>query len=220
MVKRFKKKRIVIKTGTASKTAVKALRVAKKALSMVAGELKILDRTGLGTTIPDGAGVIIQLNNVQIGDTNITREGNMILVKHISVELMLKINASASSSQIRVLLIRDKQTNGALYGVDDVLQSIANLTGLISPLDIDFKARFTILHDRIYILNRPGVSAVVSNVRHVKFNKRQNIKLRYDTDIGDITDLQSNSYSLLLIGSEITNAPTFDHFVRTKFIDN
>ncbi len=214
MPRKPKKRRIFVDTS-----GKKAIRIAKKALSMVAGEMKQLSSTGTATAIPDGNGILIQLSNLQQGDSNVTREGNSITIKHLEMRLMLKIAAAAFSSQVRVMLIRDKQANGAVLTVNEVLQSSANFLGLISPRDVNHLQRFVVLYDRVHVLNQ-NITTTLSTTRHVKKLKKQNIKIRYDANVGDITDVQTNSYSMLLISNEPTNEPTFDHFVRLKFIDN
>ncbi len=214
---RRRKKVIRVRTGV---TAVKAMRVAKKAIRMIAGEMKVLQTSGTATAIPDGAGATVQISNIATGDTSILREGNMILIKKIEIDIMLKLNASASSSQVRVILVRDKQANGAVIPVNDFLEVVTNFLSLLSPRDHNFLQRFTVLYDKVHVLNRPGVAAIASNTRHIHIRKKQNIKIRYDGVVGDITDIQTNSYALVFISNEPTNEPTFDHFVRLSFIDN
>lgn len=200
-------------------TAVKAIRIARKAMSMVAGEMKVLQTSGTATSIVDGVGTSIQLSNIGPGDTSILRDGNMILIKKIDVDLTLKMNAAATSSQVRILLVKDKQPNGAVVPVADLLEVTTNLLSILCPKNHNFMKRFIILYDKVHILDQ-NVTAVSSKSRHIHIKRKQNIKIQYDGVVGDITDVQTNSYTLILIGNEPTNEPTFDHFVRLSFIDN
>ncbi len=213
------KRRIFIATGKKT-TAKKAMSVAKRALNMVAGELKIIDTKGTGTAIPDGAGVLVQLTNMGQGNTDATRNGNQITLKKLEMRLQLILASAASSSQIRVMIVKDKQTNGAGISVDKLLESVANLQSLISPLESDNLKRFAILYDRVHVLNRPGISAVQSNVKYVSKFKKLNMRIQYNGTGTTITALNSNSLSLLFISNEPTNEPTVDFFVRLSYIDN
>ncbi len=219
---RFRKKRKVItKNGRASKTAVIALKTANKAMSMVAGELKILDNSAVATAIPDGAGVIVaELTNSAQGSIDSTRNGNQITLKMLEFQAFIVIASAANSSQVRVMLVQDKQTNGAGFAVDDVLESVTNLLSLISPKESDNKKRFNLLFDKVFVLNRPGISSVQSNVRHIKFRKKLNMKIQYNGTGTTIAALRSNSLALLVISNEPTNEPTIDHFLRLSYIDN
>lgn len=209
------KRRIKIDT---SEKADKAITIAKKAIKLAKGEIKIITSLGTATTIPDGAGRFIELSNIGVGNTNLLREGNEITLKRVYMELMLKIAAVASSSQVRVLLVRDKQANGAVFNPNNLLQTVANFSGLIAPRNVNFMKRFSVLYDKVHVLNQ-NITGVVFSTRFVKSIKKQNIKIRYDGAVADITDVQTNSYSLVLISNEPTNEPTFDHFVRLDFTD-
>ncbi len=210
----------IIKVKRGSNIARSALKIAKKALSRSSGEFKVIDVSSVGFAIPDGGGTVFQLTNVAQGDTIITRNANKTVVKMIEMKLMLKINASASSSQIRVILLKDKQTNGAVFAATEVLESVANILGLLSPYEVNNKQRFHIISDKVYVLNRPGVGAVVDPARYVTLKRKLNMVMHYDGTNADITGPQTNSLALLLISNEPTNEPTADLFLRTSFIDN
>ncbi len=196
-----------------------AYSMAKKALSLINTEFKLKDTVELGLVIVDGVGVIKQLTNVAQGDTNVTREGNSIKIVSIYTKFMFHINASASSSQVRCMLILDTQTNGAIYTTDDLLESVANLTSLISPRNTDNAHRFRVLYDKMVVLNQ-NITAVSSTTRFLKVYKKVDLHMRYATNVGDITDLTQNSISVLLISNEATNTPTVDINFRLRFLDN
>ncbi len=197
----------------------RAIMLAKKALRMINAEYKLIDTSSIALSVPDGGGTVVQLTNIAQGTTNITRVGNGLKIASIYTKVMLHIAAAASSSQVRIMLVHDRQTNGALFATTDLLESVTNIRGLISPRNIDHIRRFTVLFDKMYILNQ-NIASAISTTRYTKVYKKVDIHARYDGNAGDITDLSQSSLGLLLISNEATNVPTADVDVRIRFLDN
>lgn len=182
-------------------------------------EFKIIDTSSLALTIPDGVGTIVQLTNLSQGNTNITRVGNGIKIASIYAKAIFCINASATVTQIRYMLVQDKQVNGAIFATADLIESVTDVRSVISPRNIDNTKRFRILHDKLIILN-PNISAVVSTCRYIKIYKKLDMHVRYDGNAGDITDLTQSGLFMVFIGNQPTNAPTVNLDVRVRFLDN
>ncbi len=182
-------------------------------------EHKQLDVTNTALVIVDGVGTLVGLNNIVIGDTNITRDGNQIMAASIYIKLIFHIHPSASSSQIRCLLVKDKQVNNSNFTTPTLLENSTNILSIISPRNLDNMRRFTVLYDKIIILNQ-NITSVSSTARHIKIWKKLNMIIRYDGNAGNINDVTENGLSLLFIGNEATNTPTVDLFSRVLFTDN
>lgn len=210
-VKRTKKKTLKVNTYYNLNKKVNML--------LKSREHKQLDVSSLALSVVDGVGIQTQLTNLTQGDTNITREGNQITAESIYIKLMFHIAAAASSSQIRCLLVHDKQSNGAAFATTDLLESVTNIRSLITPRNLDNIKRFQVLYDKIIVLNQ-NVASAISTTRFIKIYKKLGINLRYDGNAGDITDLTQSALSLLFISNEATNEPTVDVDSRIRFIDN
>ncbi len=204
--------------GAASKTAALAMQV-YKLKSLINVEQKFFDVTSASTAIPDGVGTIIQLTNIGQGDTDVTRDGSQIKLTSWMFKAIIVTNTSVANTgqSITIMLIEDKQTNGAIYTTGDLLASITNVLSVVSALNLDNKFRFKVHKRWIIDLNTDGKAR-----RTLQFYKKfgNNIKLRFDANSPAITDLTSKSLSLLFISNEATNTPTITFFNRLRFVDN
>lgn len=128
-------------------------------------ELKFMDYDQAGTTPPNavtptnitggaGIGTVLCLNTMIQGSTSGTAVGNQITVKRISYRYGL--NLSATPTYVRVSLVWDKQSNGALPAYadifDDASQPLVNRNLIFSHLNIDNRRRFVVLKDENYPL--------------------------------------------------------------------
>ncbi len=195
--------------------AKKALIMAQRIKASLNVEYKNHDLAFVNTAIVDGVGNIVQLSNIPQGDTGESRDGSNVKITSIYIKGIFVLNPSATTSQYRILLIEDKQTNQAIYATADVLTTVVNKHSIVSPLNLDNQFRFKVLYDKMFDLSITGRQS-----RTFKIYKKVNRRLRFDGSVPDITDLRSSSYSLLLIGSEATNAPTCLFESRLRFVDN
>ncbi len=194
--------------------ASKALKIALNVRRLINVEYKFIDTitTSLGvSTTPS----IIQLSNISQGDTTITRDGSQLKVLSIQWSYFVAQNANAVQSTLRCMLIKDKQTNQAIFAAGDVLSNITTQNALNSPYNRDNRKRFTILYDKVHSFSDNGQKSFHYGQ---KFSQEQ--ILRYDGNAGDITDLTQTSYALLLVSTEATNTPGFTSFIRLNFVDN
>ncbi len=195
------------KTATLAKQVYKLKR-------MINVEYKFIGIINTATAIPV-VPVIIQLNNISQGDTSQTREGDQIKSTRLSVHYLFTQHATATQTMVRVMLIKDSQPNGAIYGATDILSDVTVLDSMNSFYNLDGKFRFRILYDRVHTMSDSGNQIVKG-----KINVNLNDKIRYTGNAGDITDLTNCGYSLMIMSTETTNTPSFSQFTRLRFIDN
>ncbi len=204
----------VSKYATA-KNAGRALDLALKTAKLLNVEYKLHTVTVASTAVTD-AGTITPLSLLVQGDTDITRNGNQVKWTSYYLHYRWRIHASAANTAVRLMIVHDKQTNQAQFALADILQSAAAQLNIFSPYNIDNVSRFNVLYDRVHSLVDVGDSAQVIR----KLIKPLQLKIRYDANVGDVTDLTQDSLSLVLIGSEATNDPSITFFYRGRFIDN
>ncbi len=209
-----KKRSYTSRAGSALSIAHKALTTALMVKRLLNVEFNHHDvQTNLqaiGTTA-----TITQLSNISQGDTSTTRDGDSIKITAISGKYDFLTNPSATVSIIRIMLVLDKQTNGAIYSIGDLLEDTTAQDILVTPLNLDNKHRFKILWSRKIHLSKTGEGG-----RTVKFYKKVSIKLRYGTNLGTIADLNSDSLSLVMVSTQATNTPTVTSYTRLRYIDN
>lgn len=156
---------------------------------------------------------ITQLTNLVQGVTDSTRIGNQITVVGC---LMRYIMAADISTQIRVMLVEDKQTNGAIYLVGDLLQD--GSTGgdnIVSPYNADFKRRFKVHYDRNHQFDINSRATVFVS-KYFKLN----IPIRYDTNAGTIADIQSSSLTFSATAELPAANVTHTIFLRVYYTDS
>ncbi len=194
--------------------AAKALAVARRLKSLLNVEFKFLDVTNTEASVTTTPSVNISSIILQ-GDGGSARDGNSVKAVGFLLKYNLTIHPSAISTQVRIMVIHDKQANGALLASTLVLEDITADDAIVSPLNLDSKFRLRVLYDRVHHLADNGIqSASVS--KYIKLNQ----KLRFDGTAGDITDVASSAYYVLFVSNEPTNAPTITRHSRLRFIDN
>ncbi len=202
-------------------TAAKALTIAMAVKRMVNVEYKCIDIKSITNLIPNGSGLIIQCTNSQQGDTATSRDGNQIKLTawNFRATIIANSNASTLGITVTILLIEDRQTNGAIYTTADVIADVTDSISQISPLNIDGKFRFRVLKRWTFNVNATSAKPRVELKYYHRFGDK--MKVRYDGNVGDITDLSSRSLSILRISDAVTaDEPTFRFFSRVRFVDN
>lgn len=166
--------------------------------------------TSVATTI-DNAGSVTHLTGVANGDTASTRTGSSILLKGLHMRFALISHASAATTVIRILVIKDKQ---------QVADTTPTVTGVLNSADVvshvvpDFTERFTILRDMTHTLDLVGSPIKTFDFKlpltgtHVRYNGTAT------------TDVQQNGIYLLLLSNQSTNVPTISSIHRLTFYDN
>ncbi len=161
------------------------------------------------------AGAIQQASNIGQGDTTITRDGNQVKALSIFFRCNVKMNASARASSVRIMLVLDKQTNGAIYTMADLLLDVTADDIITSPLNIDNKFRFKVIYDKVFSLSITGTQ-LINFKKYFKIN----LPIRFDAAAATIAAVTSNSLSIVRITDEDINLPTVTYTHRLRFVDN
>ncbi len=191
-------------------------------------ELKFHDVDVDDGTVAAAMNVQLALLTIAEGNGESERVGRKINVKQINwrFEVLLPTTATAAdtSDVIRVMMVLDKQCNGALPTNTDVVetddyQSFNNLSN---------RQRFRVLMDRTYDVNCPAGSgrgstdtlsygdSVVSDQWH---SQRLNIPIEYDNSFttGVITTIRSNNLFIIVGGK--SGVAGFRSKLRIRFTD-
>ncbi len=199
---------------TVAQTALKALSIAMTVKKLLNVEYKFHDvkQTAVSVT---STPVIVQLTNVGQGDTAQIRDGASIKWTKISLRHTIILSAAARSSQVRLLLVLDRQTNGAIYSASDVLDDVSINDIIVSMYNLDNKYRFRVLKDVTMTLDENG-----NESRLINWTVPMSTKCRFSGTAGTIADLSSYSLSLLQVSSEAANFPSITTVSRLRYIDN
>lgn len=211
MVKFYKKngpfRRRVRTIGEIAKTASSALAVAKTVAGLINVEFKVKNTTNPAYT-PDSSGQVVQLTDIDQGDSSSTRDGGQVKLKSIEAKWHILKHASATYTMVRLIWFIDLiGTNADPPTVDELLSASNTYT----PRNLNNKHRFLILKD--YRVALGDVTVKVG-----EWFKKVNAIATYSTSNG--TDYTGNQIWLAMLSSEATNTPTIAMYNRVRFLDN
>ncbi len=194
--------------------ARRALLMAKSIKSLMNVEFKNHDLQQTAAAIAVAPG-ITELTNIAQGDTTNTRDGSSIKLVSILFKYTLNMNASATQTSVRVVLVHDKQTNQAIYVPNDLNADNTAGDSIVSARNLDNGHRFQVLYDKVHTFSISG-----KQTSYHQFYKKLNLKIRYDAAAAAITSLTQSSLSSFVTTNEATNTPTITSFTRLRYVDN
>lgn len=165
----------------------------------------------------------ILLNGIAAGSDFTQRIGRRVVMKSILVRIRCAITAGTTSNSVRLLMIYDTQTNGALPLVPDVLV-INGTQGSTGINNLDNRDRFKVIMDKVLALNTAGAAAAAgTNVAVVKKYMKCNLPVQFDSATGNIGDINTGSLLLLCL-SDVDTASALDYtatgYIRVRFTDD
>lgn len=177
----------------------------------------IIDVSATGQVM-NSTGNVVLLNGASRGDDIADRTGRRTKNVYVGVRARGYVTATTGTAQEhRVLLVYDRQSNGAAPAVTDILLSA-------SPnafYNFNNTYRFKILYDRKYTLGS-AVDGQGPSTWGIKVNRN----IRLDTifnngNAGTIADMQTGGLFLVYVGSNAAGvtAGTIDYYCRVKFVD-
>lgn len=186
-------------------------------------EKKNIDVTSVPLVAAQATASIKLLNPCAQGTTSVTRAGRRITMSSLDYRFQASLAATtAGSSPVRILIVYDKQPNGALAAVTDIVA----VNTIDSPMNLNNARRFKVLVDDCISdgLSDKGPGALYTKGWRdftAKGTKR-GLEVEFkDTSAGDITDITTGALISLVWqnGNLITAAPTNDLYTRIRFID-
>lgn len=191
----------------------------------VYGELKFHDIDVDLAAGDRSAGAILNAGSINLiaqGVTESQRIGRKCTIKNINWRGQLQLVASATigtPQTCRLMLILDKQCNGAAATVGGVLES----TNYQSFNNLANKGRFQTLSDQAYTLNpkAAGGNGTANDVAAVLMDfaiyKKCDLSIEFDSTAGAITEIRSNNLFILLITSDTGSLISLDSKIRLRF---
>lgn len=155
------------------------------------------------------------LNALQQGATAVTREGRKVDLKSLYVRYSVALSAtSTGGSPVRILIVYDKQTNGATPAITDVL--LAN--DFHSPNNLNNADRFITLVDEITDVVSVNNNFSVSGAIYRKLGLETVFK---DTSVGDVTDIISGGIFAFLAQNSAVGVANIQciSLTRVRFTD-
>ena len=178
------------------------------------GEWKYLDVTQ-ASTASVSAGALTLLTGCATGDGPSNREGTQIYVKSIQVRARIEFNSGdASAGAIRMVLVQDKQSNGAAPNVSDIY-SIPVLGPIDALRNLNGRKRFKILSDNTWIVSQNGTPGYQYDIY-----LKKPITVQYNAgNTGTVADISTNALYLLVCSDQAANGPYCAFYSRVRYTE-
>ena len=154
-------------------------------------ETKYFDQYQLSTSVT-ASGTITNVSDITRGDEVTQRIGNQVTLKSIHFRVGMYLNANATQTALRILVIQDTFGTNA-PSVADVLETafLSSVYSEVAPYYWDYRKRFRILKDdTTYLCKNSNTSGVY---------KEYDIKLGFNSQhIGSSTTFKNQVYLLLV----------------------
>lgn len=152
---------------------------------------------------------IVPLNIIVQGTSQVTRIGRKIQMVSFSLKYIFKSTAGTPGN-IRIMVVYDKQTNGALPVVTDILLN----NSIVSHNNLNNSDRFITVCDVISPLQQNTLQPIFSTI-----NRKINLDTMFSTTAGVITDITSGGLFVMMIPSDGLITDTVDIQTRLRFTD-
>ena len=196
------------------------------------GEIKAVDVSQANYAL-DTSGTVTCLSLANTGTSFFNRIGRRIKLASVQITgNIANTGATATAGVLRIIIVYDKQSNGALPSYADVITSVVQAgtttSGHLDGPNQNNRDRFKILVDRK--IHVPTVTTSVangfpspdSNDTRVHIYKRLNhtVQFKGDTNPTTIADISTGSLIMLTVGPGAPGtAWTMTASIRTKFYD-
>lgn len=186
-------------------------------------EVKFLD-TAMATTVASTAVVTDQLNIIEQGTTSSERVGQKTKIHSVQIrgEIRLLPGASASIAGVfYMLLVQDRQANGAAAAVTDVMTSSLLTSGMINMSN---SSRFKIHRRWVVPLNvtasRVGGTVLNHWITTMEYFQKVGVAVEFSGTTGVIGEIKSNNLFVIMgCNTEADGLIQFEGACRIRFSD-
>ncbi len=192
--------------------ATKALAMARQLRGLINVEYHSLST--VFTADPNTSGSVQNLTAIAQGDTVNARQGEKLRVKHIEVGGIITLHASATNSQVRMMIIRDNNGSTTAPSISSLFANATTFfTNRLKLGTPQTNSRFTVLWDR-YIIMDAGHGLTQ------KFHWSSGLDHHVFFTGTSATDEGKGHMYLFIASNEATNDPVVAANATIKWIDN
>lgn len=188
--------------------------VAQRGLLLSTGELKAVDT--VVNQAADTTGGVVLLSGIARGDDINQRAGREVTLRSIECRFLGRVTAGTGiDQQHRLLIVYDRQSNGAAPSVADVLVP----ANVLSPRNLENRRRFKVLYDRYFQLSASGESG---SEKVFKFYRRLRHPMVFNAgNAGTVSDITSGALYAVILGSQAAGATAgnINGRVRVRYED-
>lgn len=206
-------------------TGYAVAKVAKKALAGVRAIRKLINVEENYLDVPSvsvsnsqftSSGYVACLNLMATGDGIGQRTGNSIRPQHLELDVVITNNLNADANTVRCILFVDKQNDGTVPAVTDML-SVSHPQSFYNR--ITALKRFTILKDSTFVINP---TYLTETLYRFTYNESISGHMLYDNTSAAQTSTKEGALFLMLLSDGISGitSPTAYYFSRLAYTDN
>jgi len=163
---------------------------------------------------PNSTGSVVNLTAIAQGDTIASRQGQKIRLKYLMVRGNMELHASATSSRVRLLIVRDNNGSTNQPAIIDLFNSVATFASNQNKLgDPQTNSRFSFLMDKMIYLN-----AGSGDQKQFKFSVELDHHCFFTGTAA--SDEGKGALYLFIASNEATNDPIVSMGSMVKWIDN
>lgn len=196
----------------------KVLKGAYKAYRYLNPEQKYVDEL-LNAAAVSNTGTFKDMPAMTRGTAVSERMGDQIKMTSMYYKYNVSLGTAATINILRLMVIIDKQPNGARPLPGDILQNTGTNLICISPYNLANNKRFIILHDEQMSLVASATSQSITG----SFYKELDYHTRYNTgNTGNVADIETNNLLVYIVSNQtsVSSQPTINIYSRLRFVDN
>lgn len=196
--------------------------------SRVGTEFKFKDSNVLNLTLAAAGTVLPTIVDVAQGIDEDQRIGRKIRVRGITISGHIRSNAATNVAETaniyRIILYKDKQTNGATATIADILQD----TTVHGHRNLSNTNRFQILFDHVRSINqRAGAYNPTGGTwlsgefkQTFRFAKAVSVPIEFSGATGALTEIRSNNFGMLWLSQDDNPVTQITMRIRVRYTDS
>lgn len=170
----------------------RAMRAVRNLSKFVDRELHVLDLDDNSSI--QNAVQFFHLSGIADGTLVNQRNGVQVTLRHLRLRLLAV--TGTGNSRMRVIVLKDRQPDGAFPAPVDLFTNVGSTEGtILSPFNVTNKKRFKILFDRTWTCN-PVIQPTPLLARSIPLN----FKVTYNAPGNGIAQVVTNSLILVQLG--------------------
>lgn len=212
--KRYTRKKTAKPKGMGDYTVAEVANAAMQGVQtikrLINVEIKFHDVDG-SVSSKNATSDVTALNSIAQGDTNNTRDGNIIKPQSLSLKGRIITGADASET-VRVLIVKMRNDNGVTPTIGDILETEDTL----SPYNDSERNRFTVLFDRRFVLH-----AIIASSNHEVLFSYGNEMTGHTRYVDGAATFETGGIYVMTVSTKGTsNFPLLTWTSRFKYTDN
>jgi len=137
------------------------------------------------------------LNGIARGADIDERAGREVVMRSIQLSYTAQVTSGTGVAQrVRVMVVYDRQANAAAPTSAQIMSVDSDVH---APRNLEYRKRFTILHDAVYVLNEVGVA---DSEKFCRFYRKLNHPITFNSgNAGTVADIATGSMYLVTMGT-------------------